>query len=468
MSVNCDVLVIGAGISGLTTAYHLARRGITVEVIESAQRAGGVIATEQAHGLVYERGPNSILDTSPGINELLGHLRILDRRVDASAISSKRFVVRGARLVALPNSPAAFLATPLFSARAKLGLLCEPFLGRAAPETDESVSQFVMRRLGREFLDYAVEPFVAGIYAGDPSLLSLSAAFPRLHALEQRYGSLIKGQIYGARERAGRTEKSKRVATSFSFRDGVQTLTDALAGALRRLQCNARAVEFMRSPDGVFLITSERVGETMQHRARAVVLAISADRAAMLLRACAPDAASALESIPYAPVATVASAYRRSDVEHPLDGFGFLAPRVERRRILGTLFSSSMFDGRAQHGTVLLTTYLAGQRAPEMVSLPDAVLAEIVHEELSALLGVHGAAVFSAVTRWPRAIPQYTLGHLDRIARAERAESEFPGLFLCASYRGGVAVGDCIASAGRIADRVARYLESGIPVSNRA
>jgi oxygen-dependent protoporphyrinogen oxidase len=463
MKADCDVLVIGAGISGLTAAYHLVRRGIDVAVLDAAPRPGGVIGTERAHGLLYERGPNSILDTNPAINELLGHLGIRDERVDASATSVKRFVVRRGALVALPASPAAFLTTRLFSGRSKLRLLFEPFVGRVPPGVEESVAQFVVRRLGHEFLDYAIEPFVAGIYAGDPAQLSLPAAFPRLHALEQRYGSLVKGQIYGARERATRAEKSKRVSASFSFRDGLQTLTDALAGAVAGLRSETRATELRRTPDGVFVVSSEHAGETTQQRARAVVLAVSADRAAILLRAPAPDAARALDAIPYAAVATVASAYRRSDIDHPLDGFGFLAPRVEQRRVLGTLFSSSMFDGRAAKGAVLLTTYLGGQRAPDLASLPEAALANIAREELAALLGARGAPFFCAVTRWPRAIPQYTLGHLERVRCAERAETELPGLFLCASYRGGVAVGDCIASGGRTADRVARHLDSGLP-----
>jgi len=461
--LTVDCLVIGAGISGLTTAYRLTRDGLAVDVIEAGPIPGGMIGTKRAHNFLYERGPNSILDTNPCIGELLGDLGILNQRVDASSVSAKRFIVRDGKLVALPSSPGAFLKTPLFSTRAKLALLLEPFVGRAPPEREESVVDFVVRRLGREYLDYAIEPFVAGIYAGDPAQLSLPAAFPRLHALEERYGSLIKGQLYGARERARRAEKSKRAATSFSFRDGMQALIDALARAAPHLRCDTRATEFTRDGDGYFVITSECAGEITRQRARAVVLAVPADCAAKLLRPSAPDAAAALHTIPYAAVATVANAYRRSDINHPLDGFGFLAPKVERRRILGTLFSSTMFEGRAAEDAVLFTTYLGGQRAPEIASLPVAALAGVVHEELTVLLDGHGAPLFCAVTHWPRAIPQYTLGHLERIGRAERAEMELPGLFLCAAYRGGVAVGDCIASAFRTADNVSRYLATTVP-----
>ena len=456
---DVDCLVIGAGISGLTAAHQLIRRGMTVEVLEAASRPGGVIGTERAQALLYERGPNSILDTHPCIDELLRRLGIREQRVDVRATASKRFVVRGGTLIALPASPAAFLKTPLFSRRAKLALLREPFIPRAPAGHEESVMDFVVRRLGHEYLDYAIEPFVAGIYAGDPAQLSLSAAFPRLHALEQRYGSLIGGQIRGARERAKRGERSKRVAASFSFREGMQTLTDALAGTIPRLRCNTRAVS-LAPAGGAFVITAQHAGETTSRRAHAVVLAVPADGAALLLKRSVPEAAAALDEIPYAAVATVATAYRRAHIQHPLDGFGFLAPRVEQRRILGTLFSSSMFDGRAGGDTALLTTYVGGRRAPELASLPDAALKELVQEELAALLGIRGSPLFCATTRWKRAIPQYTLGHAERIRRAEHAETALPGLFLCASYRGGVAVGDCIASASRTADRVNQYLGS--------
>ncbi|HET7158055.1 MAG TPA: protoporphyrinogen oxidase, partial [Burkholderiales bacterium] len=195
MSIDCDVVIAGGGISGLTTAFQLMRQGFRVEVIEAASRAGGVIGTECAHDVLYERGPNSILDTSPLIGHLIDALGIASERLEMDARCARRYIVRSGRLVAVPTSPVAFLTTPLFSTRAKMRLLYEPFVARGAEGAEESVAQFVSRRLGREILDYAIEPFVAGVYAGDAEALSLIAAFPRLHALEQRYGSLINGQI---------------------------------------------------------------------------------------------------------------------------------------------------------------------------------------------------------------------------------------------------------------------------------
>jgi len=458
MSFDCDVLVIGGGISGLAAAFQLTRRGLAVAVIDAGSRPGGVIGTERREDVLYERGPNSILDTGPFINEMLGELGILSERVEISAIAAKRFLVRGGRLNALPASPSAFLTTPLFSAGAKLRLLKEPFIKRARADAEESVAQFVLRRLGREFLDYAVEPFVAGVYAGDPNELSLSAAFPRLHEIERRYGSLIRGQILGARERAGRGAKAKNVAPSFSFREGLQTLTDVLVRSIGSVATGTRAMRVSRDSDGALVVDAEHEGAMCQKRARALVLAVPADCAATLVRDFAPGAASALGEIPYAGVVSVAQSYRRVDVLHPLDGFGVLAPRVEKRLILGTLFSSSMFEGRARWDEVLFTTFIGGRRNPELLSRSDEDLAAIVREELAALVGARGAPVFSAVTRWPRAIPQYTLGHLDRIRRAEQAQHAMPGLHLCASYRGGVAVGDCIRSGRETAKAVMNYL----------
>jgi oxygen-dependent protoporphyrinogen oxidase len=406
---------------------------------------------------LYETGPNSILDTTPLIAELLDAAGIAGERIEATAAAAKRYVLRGGRLVALPTSPGAFLATPLFSVGAKLALVREPFIAPAAPGAEESVAAFVRRRLGVEFLDYAIEPFVAGVYAGDPENLSLPAAFPRLHALEQRYRSLIRGQFLGARERARNRERSKTTAASFSFRDGMQMLPDALARGLRKLETGVRVARIGRADDGTFEIEGERQGERVAGRSRALVLAVPADAAARVVRPFAPAAAQALDTIPYAPVAVVASAYRRADVAHALDGFGFLAPRKEGRPILGTLFSSSMFDRRAPAGTVLLTTFVGGSRNPDLACASPDAIAQRVDRELAALLGARSPQ-WREVMRWPRAIPQYTLGHAARIAALEQAEAAAPGLYFRANYRGGVSVGDCIKSAHAAAAAVASFL----------
>ncbi|GAB4467954.1 MAG: protoporphyrinogen oxidase [Burkholderiaceae bacterium] len=457
--IDAEVIVVGAGLSGLTTAFHLARRGRQVAVIEAAQRPGGVIGSQRREGVLYELGPNSGLDTTPLIDELLGAAGIRDERLDASAAAARRYILRGGALVAMPTSPGAFFGTRLFSWRAKLALLREPFVAPAPAGAEDSVADFVRRRLGTEFLDYAIEPFVAGIYAGDPQMLSVPSAFPRLAALQQRYGSLIGGQILGARERSKSAEKAKNMAVSFSFRDGMQTLTDALARALP-IECGVQVVAVRRDADG-FALDCERgragSKQCFERRARAVVIAVPAYAAARIVAPLDDDAARALTAIDYPPVAVVASAYRRSDVVHPLDGFGFLAPKKEDPPILGSLFSSTMFAHRAPEGTVLLTTFVGGRRNPELALAAEGEIAAAVQAALARYVGA-AAALWSVVTRWPQAIPQYTLGHRERIAAVERAEAAAPGLYFCANWRGGVSVGDCIKSGHAMAERIDRAL----------
>ncbi len=456
--MNVDTVVIGAGISGLTVAHGLKKRGRSVAVLEAGARAGGVIATVAQDGLLYERGPNSTLDTSPRIGELLAELGIADQRVDAAEVAAIRYIVRGGRLQALPTSPSAFLSTPAFSLKAKLRLAREPFIARTPPGVEESIAGFVRRRLGAEFLDYAIDPFVAGIYAGDPERISVAAAFPRLLALEQKYGGLIKGQVQGARERKRNKEVAKNAAGSFSFRLGMDTLTGALAGSLTGLEHGVHVNRIARAESGGFVVEGTQAGESRTWHGASVVVAAPAPAASAMVADIAPAAAQALAAIEYAAVAIVASIYRRIDVGHSLAGFGFLVPRLEQRAILGTLFSSSMFEGRASAGNVLLTTFAGGRRNPEVFALSDAALSRAVHAELADLIGAIAEPLRQEIVRWPQAIPQYDLGHLDRVRHVDEAESALPGLFFCANYRGGVAVGDRIVRGDATAGVVDEYL----------
>lgn len=449
-----DLIVVGAGLSGLVAAHRAQRAGLRVQVVDAAPRAGGVIGTVRRDGFLFERGPNSAMDTSPLIGELVQELGLQSQLRWASAASNRRYVVRGGQLIPLPMSPGAFFSTPLFSAQAKLGLVAEVFKPPSAPGLEESIAAFVRRRLGNEFLDYAIDPFVSGIYAGDPEQISVKAAFPKLHALEQRWGSLIRGQILGARERKRAKETAKNTAKSFSFLGGMQTLTDSLAAAIGPLELQTRVTALERELQGGYLVRAEQQGQALSWRARRVLLAAPAGALVDLLRPHAADAAAALEAMAYAPVASVASAYRAADIVHPLDGFGCLLPALEKRRVLGVLFSSSMFEGRAPQGHVLLTTFIGGRRHPDLPGLPEEQLAALAHAEHGALLGTRGQPLWQVVTRWPRAIPQYTLGHLGRVARAQVVEQALPGVHLCASWLGGVAVGDCVRNGHQAAQQV--------------
>ncbi|MBL8314934.1 MAG: protoporphyrinogen oxidase [Rubrivivax sp.] len=460
MAPLLDLIVVGAGLSGLVAAHRAQRAGLQVQVIEAGARAGGVIGSAQRDGFLFERGPNSAMDTSPLIGELIEELGLQAQLRWASAASDKRYVVRGGRLIPLPLSPGAFFATPLFSINAKLGLLAEPFKGPSDPALEESIATFVRRRLGSEFLDYAIDPFVSGIYAGDPEQISVKAAFPKLHALEQRWGSLIRGQILGARERKRAKETAKNTAKSFSFLGGMQVLPDALAAAVGSVVLHTRVTALERDLQGVYTVRAEQGGQPVSWRARRVLLAMAAGPVAELVRPHAADAAAALDAIAYAPVATVASAYRSADLQHPLDGFGCLLPGLEKRRVLGILFNSSMFEGRAPKGHALLTTFIGGRRHPDLPAMAEEQIAALAHAEHGALLGTRGEPLWQVVTRWPRAIPQYTLGHLGRVARAQVVEQALPGVHLCASWRGGVAVGDCVRNGHQAALAVIAALKN--------
>jgi oxygen-dependent protoporphyrinogen oxidase len=291
------------------------------------------------------------------------------------------------------------------------------------------------------------------VYAGNPDQLSVRAAFPKLHRLEQAYGSLIVGQLRGARARARDPEQSRHSAAMFSFRDGMQTFTDAIARRLRRIELDVPVLRIERRNDAYVVQTGgARLPRTLS--TRAVVLALPAYAAANLVASLAPAAAAALAAIAYPPVAVVASGYRRSAIGHSLDGFGFLVPKSEGRQILGTIFSSALFDDRAPAGSALLTTFVGGARQPALAQRDDADVAALVQAEHAAILGAPERADFVDVRRWPRAIPQYALGHLQRIAVVEDAERALPGLHLCANYRGGVSLGDCIRSAAETVERV--------------
>ena len=449
--------MVGGGVSGLACAWGLQKGGRDVLVLEAASRAGGTIGTARADGYLVEAGPNSTLDTTPLIGALLDDLGIAGQRIEAAPAARNRYILQQGELRALPLSPAAFLATPLFSARAKLRLLREPFIGRSPADAEESVAAFVRRRLGSEFLDRAINPFVAGVYAGDPERLSVRAAFPKLYQLEQAHGSLIFGQLFGARARARDPEKSKQSAAMFAFRDGMQTLTDALARRLRRVEAGTEALG-VQPGEGGYLVRAQGPGGLREFRARAVVLALPAYAAATLSAAFAPRAAAALGAIPYPPVAVVASGYRKGAIARGLDGFGFLVPQREGRRILGTIFSSTLFAGRAPDGFDLLTTFIGGMRQPALAQGSETEIAEAVQAEHAGILGAPPRAEFVQVRRWPRAIPQYTLGHLARMAQIEDAERDLPGLFFCANYRGGVSIGDCIRAADGIAERAGAFL----------
>lgn len=456
-----SVAIIGAGITGLTAAFYLQRRGVRVTVYEATGRAGGVIRTVREGGYLAEFGPNTILETAPQIRELVRDAGLESRRLDPDPRAEARYVVRGGRPVPMPTSPLGFFTTRLFSFRAKLAVLREPFVPPRRDGAEESVAEFVVRRLNREFLDHAIDALVAGIYAGDPWKLSLPQAFPRLKALEDRYGSLIKGQIFGARERKRRGEIAKDRAPKFSFDEGLQVLTDTLARQLgEALKLRAPVTRLVREAQSWRVVTAR--GESKH---AAVIFCGTAPSLSKLRIETAADHAqecdlSVFAEIRYPPVASVVLGFRREEVAHPCEGFGMLIPKVEGFKILGTIFSSSLFPNRAPAGHLTLTSYLGGERYPELALLPEEELVEVVCADLRALLGVRGRPTFRHCALYREAIPQYNLGYGRYRERMAGLEQQFPGFFLAGHYRDGISVSDSIVSGRRAAERVAAWLEA--------
>jgi oxygen-dependent protoporphyrinogen oxidase len=455
------VAILGGGITGLTAALGLKQRGLPVILFEAANRVGGVIQSVRRDGYLAEFGPNSLMETSPLIADLVRELGLESRRVYSNPSAEKRYVVRDKKPVALPNSAGGFLTTPLFSLRAKLRVLAEPFIRPAPDDAEESIAQFVQRRLGQEFLDYAIDPLVAGIYAGNPHLLSVSQAFPKLYALEQRYHSLFLGKFLGARERKRSGEVSKQDAKKFSFDDGLQTLIDALQARLgEAIVTSAPIVGLERTEDG-WLVQLEPSLACGPVECSAVLLALPAHKMAALVIKNDPKLeVAALARVYYPPVASVVLGFRRAEVAHPLDGFGMLIPRKEGFNILGAIFSSSLFPHRAPAGEVTITCYIGGARAPALPLKTSGELADIAVQDLRVILGVRGEPTFEHVTVFRKAIPQYNVGFAKYRALMSEMELKAPGLFVAGHARDGISLSDSIVSGRHTAARIQTYLTS--------
>lgn len=462
-----SVAVVGAGITGLVAAHTLRRRGMNVTLFEASGATGGAIRTTFADGFLAEHGPNSFVSSAP-VEALLQELDLQDDVVEANPGANKRYIVRDGVLRAFPLTPPAMLGTRLLSFKAKLRVLLEPLVRTRTTEADESVASFVRRRLGHEVLDYAVDPFISAIFAGDPETLSMAHAFPRVAELERTHGSLSKGLMMQRRSFASDgpnthqgalTASAPARARLISFVDGMQTLPDALAASLAgtlRVSCPVRLVHMH---NGRWVVDSGQDGEATSRLFDAVVMATPAHvLSAMELPADMRRLAMPIDGVEYPPVSTLTLGFRRVDVAHALDGFGVLIPAVEKRSLLGALFSSSLFPSRSPDDCVTITCFVGGARQAERAREDTDLLVERVLADLRQLLGVRGEPVFVQHVFWPRAIPQYAVGHQAVKDAADRAEALNPGLYLAGNYRHGVSVGDCVATGQQVADQVERYL----------
>jgi oxygen-dependent protoporphyrinogen oxidase len=450
------VFVIGAGISGLACAYHLQQSGIPVRVLEAGNRPGGVIATKAKDGFLFELGPQSLLSTEPLVR-LIVALGLKDQLLCANP-RAPRYILVGGKLLPAPLAPPSLLTTPLFSADTKWRLLTEIVRRTQPPADDESIAAFVHRKFGDELLNRFVAPFVSGVYAGDPERLSLRAAFPKLHEFEAQHGSVLRGAM------KSRPAKGAPRAGLCSFRDGMETLPRAMAARLGNSLLLETSVAGLRhgKANGKpwFEVDIRRQDHSETLAASAVVIATPTNITSQILLGLSDKFAPLFSRIEYAPVAVVSACYRREQMQQPPEGFGFLVPRAEGLRVLGTVFNSALFAGRAPEGMVCFTSFAGGATDSKLCDLSDEEITETICAEVARVLGTTGKPVATNLHRYARALPQYNLGHTQIVKSLQDLTTAMPGLFLAGNYLSGPSIGSCIEQADRTAEEVRVYLAS--------
>jgi oxygen-dependent protoporphyrinogen oxidase len=451
-----DVVIVGGGIAGLSAAFELQSRGVTVRVLEASARVGGVIATDRFDDWVIDGGPDSLLVQKPAAVALCRELGIADRLV-STLTPRTAYVLRDGRLHAIaegsflgfPITFSALARSRLFSLGAKVRMAAELLVPRRTVDDDESIGAFVSRRFGQEAVDYLADPLLAGIHAGDVDRLSIRSLFPRLVDAERRSGSVIRAL------RALHVRPSPQGAF-VSLPGGTGELVDTLLSALTpgTVVTGARATTLHRTAGYSIDSTVGRI------QSRSLVLAVPAYVTGSLLRPVDPTLAELCDAIPYASTATVAFGYRRDQVSHPLRGTGFVVPRSEGLALLAGTWVSSKWPGRAPEGHVLLRGFLGGGRDPHRLDDTDDELMDTARRELTDLLGISGDPLFSRLYRWTRQSPQYEVGHLQRVTSIERRLTALPGLFLTGSGFKAIGIPDCISDGRATAARAVDYIAS--------
>lgn len=460
------VAVIGGGVAGLAVSYELAQRserlpqGVEVLCLEAADRAGGNIRSAREGGFLVEWAANGFLDNAPATVTLVRRLGLEERMLKAGEKAARRFIYRKRRLRELPLTPPAFLMSDVISLRGKLRLLCEPFVAARRSVEEESVFDFASRRVGREAATVLIDALVSGVYAGDTRRLSLDAAFPKLRRLESEHGGLVRGSL--AKRKQARAEGREAGFSAgpggvlTSFPEGLQELTDTLAATLGpRLRLNARVDRLSDLGNRGFRV---HLAEGAPLDVDAVVVACPAWHAASIVRPLDEELAGALDGIPSARLAVVHLGYRCDALGPEPEGFGFLVPRGQGPRILGTLCASNIFSGRAPDGSLLLTSMIGGAHDPEAWELDDATLERIVTADLRTTLRIEAPPYFKRIIRWPRGIAQYDLGHVERRATVERRLRELSGLWVGGQSLRGISINSCIEEASEVAESALEFL----------
>ncbi|HVB34403.1 MAG TPA: protoporphyrinogen oxidase [Patescibacteria group bacterium] len=449
------VIVIGAGISGLACAFRLAERGVDVSVLEESGRVGGVIASTARNGFLFELGPQSFQIT-PALAELIRGAGIEDQLISAPA-RAPRYVFAGGRLHPIPMGPQILFGGSLLGFGTRLRLIRD-LAGRSRPlDRQETLAEFVERKFGPELLDRLAGPFVSGIYAGDPGRLGLRDAFPDLYRWEREQGSILRGAMRAMRSR--RRSGQPRPTLS-AIRGGNARLLESVAAKLAGRVRLGTAVERVDRAEGEngkgFAVRVRGPAGIETQTADCVVMATPAQATARIVSGMAAGLGDLLLRIEYAPVAVVGTGYGREQVRNRLEGFGFLVARSERRKLLGTVWMSSLFEGRAEPGRVNLASFAGGAADPATAGLPPDEIAGIVEKEIAPILGITGRPLEQVVNVYRRALPQYNVGHRRLIEEIRAEAARIPGLFLIGNYLDGVATGSCVDLAFRTAGLVAQ------------
>ena len=443
---STPVLIIGGGIAGMSAGHFLSKVGIPFLLLEKSKRLGGAIRSPKENSYLMEAGPFSFLPKARVLPQLVKDWGILDQMVEAPEdIAKNRFVLKNGELFRVPLKPSDILMSKLLSWNEKLRLFLEPF-AKEAPAYEETVAEFVKRRAGKGVLENMITPFVSGIVAGDSEKLSMSAMFPLFVDLERQYGSLIKA----FRKRKGKKSKS----TLFSFKEGMETLPKAFAKKYQtQISTESEAVDLEKNPEG-FYLTWRRKGELKTDKVRSILLATHAYVSADLVKVLNPILSRELETIHYASLTVVHVVYNKDSIRHPLNGFGYLSAEKSDNPVLGSIFASSIFPGRAPSNETVLSFFVGGEKYPTVVQKSDEELCQMVLNEGKRVLGFSGEPKYFWLQRYDKAIPQYRVGHLEKIRKIIQEVRKTNGLYLAGNYFGGVSLED----TARCSEKVVEFI----------
>ncbi len=443
--------IVGAGISGLATAQAILTRkpDAEIQIFESSMRVGGKVWTEiSPQGYLCEGGVNGFLDKIPRTLELCREAGVAP--VPANEAAKKRYVYSRGELHQLPEKPPQFFTSNLLNIPGRLRVIYEIFAG-GTDNPDETLEEFATRRLGKEAFERLIDPMASGVFAGDASKLSLKSCFPRIHEVEAEFGSLIRGLISlqkRARKQGGNTPGAGPGGTLTSFSKGMSVLTDTLAEQLgTRIRLGTPVQAISRQADRYILQTTDG----QEEESDVLIMAAPAHAQARMLQSFDADLSSMLTEIPYPALSICCFGYRQQDVGQVLDGFGFLVPSKEQRNVLGTLVDSNVFPGRAPEGSILLRSMVGGARNPQLARLPEEQLIGLVKDDLKDIMGLSAEPEFIRVFRHEKAIPQYQVGHADRLEKIEARLQRHPGLILTGNAFKGVSLNDCVVNALKVA-----------------